>query len=166
MATLKITGVTCVKPSTGVAGYANNIIGAVTSAIGGSVGAAIGAASGPGAVLAAAGGGAAGAAVGSLISGVAESIGQDIRDELYIKVNGDKVWPTDADSYNVNSGDTVYPNYETSINGQLTVTLMEWDFIGDDNLGEHIFDRNSQSGVYMFFNPDEGDLYAVSVELS
>ena len=165
VATLKINQVRCVHPSTGVAGYAEGFIEIVSTTMGAALATLIFGVTGPGAVAAGLAGAAGGAVLGKGINEASKMIGQTIHDDLYILVNGKKIWP-DGDYQAINSGETVDVNYSTQFDGQITVTLMEHDTISyDDNLGEAVLDQNSQSDVYMFTNSEEGDVYSVSIEI-
>ncbi len=210
MAIYEIVSVTCISPSTGVGGYADGLIDAITvslgvaiggaiggavgtevgTAVGAAVGASFGGLTGPGAVAVVPAGVIAGAGVGAVVGGLAgtvggiatgaaggwfvgtalgeliDTLGQLIPDNLYIEVDGDKVWP--SDSYDsISAGDVVKPNVRDSFRNSITIKLKEWDVGPDDNLGELILTEQMMgvAQMYLLTNPDEGDVYQVTLSV-
>jgi hypothetical protein len=167
MANYQIVSVTCVTPSTGVSGIATAVITTISSALGGTIAGSLAALTGPGAVLAGAGGSVVGTLVGKGEGSLMEALGQMLPDNLYIMVDGKKVWPG-SKYQNINAGDKITPSIQGSFNHPIKVTLMEWDVFGDDNLGEFILNPSQTANglAYLVANPKEGDIYEVVVNIS
>lgn len=127
-----------------------------------------------GAVIGATIGGPLGSAIGLGVSAAvnegSEFIGQKIHDQVYVEADDDAIWPSGSGlltpTVNMNAGDFETPNVRISVGSSpTTIKLKEWDNIKDDTLGELVVSSASQSGVYMFANPDEGDVYAVTIQV-
>lgn len=171
MSKLKISQISCTTPSSGVSGVWNTIVSSVSSGVGAGVGAALGALTGPGAVLAtpagAVIGGAAGAVYGKLVKEIYKSIGQHLNDELYVTINGNKVWPSKDKYHSIKAGQVANVDYACDFNGSLIVALMDEDTGNpDDNLGQMVVTSTTTSGDYFFANPKEEDMYVVSLEIT
>ena len=181
MPTLTIGSIQCVTPSTGVAGWWEKAVNELGSVLGKVVGDSAATALDGVLDVATDGvaifltpleedagstiGGKVGGALASAANSLSKSIGQDIADQLYVKVNGKKIWPSDKD-HRIKANETVNVNYHTSFSTSIVVELMEWDMIKDDNLGQTTFTTSSQSGVYMFANSKEQDIYAVAIQIT
>lgn len=119
-----------------------------------------------GAFLGAVGGQVAKYAIGE-IDNISKSIGRKFPDELYITINGKKVWPTNEKYENFYTGDKKTLNLKRNLTTGVKVVLHEHDTISsDDNLGEYIFSGESESGEYMLSNPEEGDVYFLDVTIT
>lgn len=182
MANYEIVSVTCVSPSTGVGDFAKGLITMVSGVVGKKLGKTLGAEVGEALVAmtgpesvelipvgAAVGGfvGAeigkeAGKLVGEGIGELLDTLGQMLPDNLYIEVDGHKVWPSDSFD-NISSDEVVKPSVRGSFNSPITIKLKEWDVGRDDNLGELTLDprKKGVGQLYLFANPDEGDMYEV-----
>jgi hypothetical protein len=168
MATYELVSVTCITPSTGVSGFATNVITAIYGAVGGAVAGALSVMTGPGAIFIGAIGSVAGSIVGMGVGSLLEELGQILPDSLYIEVNRQKVWPTDEQARNINSGDIIKLFIRGEFNSHITITLKEWDVVGDDNLGEFIINPETTGNdlCYLVANPQEGDIYEVILNIS
>ena len=166
-ATLKLNSVRAGTVSTGVDSRITNVIGEIikkateyglpvaAGAIGGSGGAFVGAAGGQVASLAA-----------DKIGSIASSIGQKLPDELYIKVNGEKVWPG-GKYQDIKTGQQTDLNVTRNFTNEAKVVLWEYDTVSsDDNLGEQTFKPDSKSGEYMLYNTEEGSAYFLNVSVT
>jgi hypothetical protein len=167
MATYQFVSVTCITPSTGVSGFATNVITAIYAAVGGGVGAALGALVGPGAIFLGAVGSVAGTIWGQGIGSFLESAGQMAPDNLYIEVNHQKVWPTDGTYESIWPGESKTPSITGQFDHHITITLKEWDVLGDDNLGEFIINPGTTGNglAYLVANSQEGDVYEVVLNI-
>jgi hypothetical protein len=170
-ATLTLNSVTAASVSTGVDSQITNVIGQVIRK-GAEYGLplATGAIAGPGgAFLGAAGGQVISFAVDK-ITPIASAIGQKFPDELYIKVDGNKVWPTPNPTpkyQDIKRGQKIDLNITKNFTREASVVLWEYDTIGsDDNLGQQTFMPDSKSGEYMLFNKDEGSIYFLNVSVT
>lgn len=174
--TLTIKNIKCNSPSTGVGGLARTAITASTTALfaagAAGVAASIGAATGPGAVAlgvgAAAVGAGAGVVVGDALNSAVSDFGKDTSDDVYIKVNGKKVWPVGSKYEGMRKNDKRSVNVTVPLDRDIQVTIMEWDLIEDDNLGENSYSKNESDGyrTELYFNKDEDDIYTVELEIA
>jgi hypothetical protein len=99
------------------------------------------------------------------LDSIANSIGQKYPDELYITVNGEKVWPS-GKYEDIKSGEKKDLNLTKNFTTEAKVVLWEYDTVSsDDKLGEQTFKLDSNSGEYMLYNTDEGDVYFLDVEV-
>lgn len=167
MSTLTIVSVKCIKPSSGIDGTALSIFGAIGGAIGGA--AAVAGATVTGGLLIGATGV---AAVGGASAGVTLINGLDHffagADDLYIKVNGSKVWPS-GKYKDINSQQTKDVEYSLPLNSQVTIQLWEYDTISsDDLLGYLTLGSDHQSGnfTYLVQNRDEGSIYEINIRIA
>lgn len=168
MATYQFVSVTCITPSTGVSGIATQVITAIGSVAGGAVAGSLTALTGPGAIFVGKLGSIAGGILGDLGGSFLEWIGQRLPDNLYIEVDRQKVWPTNAKYENIKAGETERPSIKGQFNGPIRITLKEWDVFGDDNLGEFIISPGITGNnlTYLVANPKEGDVYEVVLNVS
>jgi hypothetical protein len=168
MATYQFVSVTCITPSTGVSGFATNVISAIGGAVGGAVAGTLTVMTGPGAVFAGAAGSVVGGIVGTGVGSGLESLGQLLPDNLYIEVNRQKVWPTNSKYEDIYAGQVKTPSIQGEFNSPINITLKEWDVFGDDNLGEFIISPGMTGNglAYLVANPQEGDVYEVVLNIS
>ena len=166
-ATLRLNSVRAASVSTGVDSSITNVIGSVIKkAAEYGLPVATGAIGGPGgAFLGAAGGQAISFAVDK-ITPLANAIGNKFPDELYIKVDGQKIWPG-GKYQDIKRGQNIDLNVAKNFTKEAQVVLWEYDTIGsDDNLGQQTFNANSQSGEYMLYNTEEGSIYFLNVSVT
>ncbi len=169
MATYQFVSITCVTPSTGVSGIATGVITAISSALGATIGGSLAALTGPGAVFVGPAG-AAGSVVGTLVGkgagSLLESISQTFADNLYIEVDGKKVYPS-GKYQDINAGDKITPSIQGEFDHPTKITLKEWDVLGDDNLGEFLISPTQKGSgfAYLVANPKEGDVYEVVLNI-
>jgi hypothetical protein len=97
-----------------------------------------------------------------------ESLGQLFPDNLYIEVDGRKVWPTNSKYEDIKAGGKITPSIKGEFNHPTKITLKEWDVFGDDNLGEFIINPAiiGNGLTYLVANPKEGDVYEVVLNIS
>jgi len=165
-----IKAVKCVKPSTGVAGWVNDMIaglaGAAASMV--SAGACIGTDGSACAVIAAG----AAASMSKITQTAANNEELDIGrvwpgsdDDLYIKMGGTKVWPAGTD-HDIGSQEIVYLNIFKY--GRPNICLMERDtWSRDDNMGcadTHHLNPGHLSLIIV--SKAEGSIYIVEVQIS
>ena len=83
-------------------------------------------------------------------------------DDLYIKVNGSKIWPGDRYS-SIDVGDLLEVNYSGKLDKDATISLWEWDLISDDDLGSATISKNLAPGAYTatVISTSEGSSYEV-----
>jgi len=168
-----LKAVRCVKPSTGVDGWVNDMVGglaAVAIATAGA-GACVGTAGAACAVIAAGAGASMGVITQTAVdNGVLASIGSVFPgsdDDLYITMDGTKVWPSYSD-HGIGSQETVYPNIFR--NGRPTICLMERDsgwWSSDDNMGcadTHSLKPGHVSLIIV--SKEEGSSYIVELQIS
>ena len=120
----------------------------------------------PGAGLAA--GGVIGAGLSELAVNLSNKIGRSFPDNLYIQVDGEKVWPADSKSHDVKAGDRVVVGFKFDLAAISTVSLRERDVIlSDDYLFEFQVSPHSVSGLYAQKEPtrEKGCMYVVDVEI-
>jgi hypothetical protein len=167
MATYQFVSVTCITPSTGVSGIATGVIKAVSGALGGAIAGSLTILTGPGAVFVGAAGSVAGSILGMGVGSLLESVGKLFPDNLYILVDGTKVWP-DRKYEDIKGGGKITPSIKGEFNNPIKITLMEWDVFGDDNLGEFIINPETKGNglTYLVANPKEGDVYEVVLNIS
>jgi hypothetical protein len=74
-------------------------------------------------------------------------------DDLYIRVDGSKIWPADVESATINSGDTVQIFASLDLSGQSFVTLheLDGDFV-DPTDGE---DDDDLPGSFMIIEAED-----------
>ena len=166
MSILSIVSVKCIKPSSGIDGIAQSIFGAIGAAIGGA--AAVAGATVTGGLLIGATGV---AAVGGASAGVTLINGLDHffagADELYIKVNGSKIWPS-GKYKDINSQQTKDVGYNLPLERTVTIQLWEYDTISsDDLLGYLTLGSDHQTGnfTYLVHNPNEGSIYEINIRI-
>jgi hypothetical protein len=168
MATYQFVSVTCITPSTGVSGIATKVISTIGSVVGESVAGSLSTLIGPGATFIGGEGSVAGGILGTGVGNLLGSLGQMLPDNLYIEVDHQKVWPTNAKYEDIKAGETITPSIEGQFNSPIKITLKEWDLIGDDNLGEFIINPATTGNglTYLVANPKEGDVYEVVLNIS
>jgi hypothetical protein len=168
--TLTIVSVKCIKPSSGISDVARGIFGAIGAAAAAGV-AVAGLATGAGVVLiaaAAAGGAAGGAGAGvSVIEGLDHFFAG--ADDLYVKVDGKKIWPDSGKYKEINSQQTKELGYSFQMpqNGT-TIELWDYDSVSsDDKVGYLNIPQDHQSGyfTYAVSNPDEGSIYEITIRI-
>jgi hypothetical protein len=160
MKSLTIVSVKCIKPSSGIDSVAQSIFGVIGGAIGAR--AAVGTTSG-GLLTAAS----AGASTGvSVINGLDHFFAG--ADELYIRVNGSKVWPS-GKYKDINSQQTKEVGHTLPLEGNVKIQLWEYDVISaDDLLGYLELGQDHQTGsfTYLVQNPGEGSIYEINIKIS
>ena len=168
MATYQFVSVTCITPSTGISGIATKVISTIDSVVGGAAAGSLNALTGPGAVFIGGAGSVAGSIVGTGVESLLQSLGQLRPDNLYIEVDRQKVWPTNAKYEDIRGGETKTPSLKGQFNSPIRITLKEWDVFGDDNLGEFIINPATTGNglTYLVANPKEGDVYEVVLNIS
>ena len=168
MATYQFVSVICITPSTGVSGIATRVISTISSQVGGAIAGSLTALTGPGAVFVGAAGSVAGSILGTGVGSLIESLGSLFPDNLYIEVDGSKVWPNNSKYENIKAGGKVTPSIRGEFNHPIKITLKEWDVFGDDNLGEFIINPaiTGNGLTYLVANPKEGDVYEVVLNIS
>ena len=167
MKSLTIVSVKCIKPSSGIDSVAQSIFGVIGGAIGGAA-AVVGATVSGGLLIAATGlATAAGASTGvSVINGLDHFFAG--ADELYIKVNGSKVWPS-GKYKDINSQQTKEVGHTLPLEGNVKIQLWEYDVISaDDLLGYLELGQDHQTGsfTYLVQNPGEGSIYEINIKIS
>ncbi len=168
MATYQFVSVISITPSTGVSGIATKVISVISSVLGGAIAGSLTALTGPGAVFVGAAGSVVGTILGTGIGSLLESLSQLFPDNLYIEVDGKKVWPTNSKYENIKAGGKITPSIKGEFNHPIKITLKEWDVFGDDNLGEFIINPEIKGNglTYLVANPKEGDVYEVVLNIS
>jgi len=167
-----LKAVKCIKPSTGVDPFVNSLVTPLTAVAAATAGAGICFASaGSACAIIAAG---AGAAINQVMkTGVANGLPAQIGslfpgsdDDLYILMNGKKVWPSGSD-YDMGSRDIAYPNIEKP--GRPSICLMEKDsgwFSSDDDMGCAITDKIKPGHVSVLVQSNkEGSVYILELEV-
>ena len=111
--------------------------------------------------------GASGGESASLIDSIANTIPQKFPDELYIKVDGVKVWPS-GKYQDIKAGQKIDLNLASrNFRNEAKVVLFDYDTVSsDDNLGEQTFKPDSQSGEYMLYNKENGSVYFLNVSVT
>jgi hypothetical protein len=161
---LTIKSVKCIRPSSGIDDTTRAIFGTVGGIAAGGV--AIAGATVTGGALA----GAVGLAIVSGASGgvtVANALDHVFAgsDDLYIKVNGGKVWPSDGD-VDINSQQQKDVNISVNFMGKVTIELMDYDSASnDDSLGYMTIDTTNMTAPiedrWIVQNAEEGSMYEV-----
>ncbi len=170
-ATLKINSVTAASVSTGVdSGITYAIQDIINQGVQIGLPIAGTAIAGPGGAFLGAAGSKLVSLASSKITSMAEKIGQKFPDELYINIDGKKVWPTPNPKpkyQEIKRGEKIDLNLTTNFTKEANVVLWEYDTIGsDDNLGQQTFKTDSPSGEYMLFSKDEGSVYFLNVSVT
>lgn len=167
MKMLTIVSVKCIKPSSGIDSIAQSIFGIIGGAISGTATFVAGAVSG-GLLIAATGV----AAAGGASAGVAVINGLDHffagTDELYIKVNGSRVWPS-GKYKDINSQQTKEVGHTLPLGGKVTIQLWEYDVVSADDLLGYLElggDHQTGSFTYLVQNRDEGSIYEINIKIS
>jgi len=162
-----IRSVRCISPSSGI----NNVSRSVAAAIGATVGV----------VTATVATGASGgvligtygiAIVGGASTGVAAINGLDGvfsgTDDLYVRVGGNKVWPSGSRSTEVRSQQTVMLNHTTPLTRPTPIELMEYDSVSDDDSLGTLMLRPEQlplpGGRQWVVSGVDGSSYEISIE--
>jgi len=170
---VRLKAVKCIKPSTGVSGWVNDMVGGLaTVAIAtAGAGACIGSAGAACGIIATGAGAAMGLVTDAAIkNGVVATIGKQFPgsdDDLYITMGGRKVWPSYSD-HDIGSQETVYPNIFRT--GRPNICLMERDsgwFSSDDSLGCANTHKIKPGHVaLMIASKKEGSVYVVEIEVT
>lgn len=175
---LTIKSVTCVQTSSGIVG--DGIIAAIGALAGGAVGATVGVATtvGSAGTLALAGatafvtGAGVGAGLSVKIKDLITSV-IDLEDDLYIKAGTGKIFPK-GDDIGIKSGQTIQVNKTILLGippgmkfGQVMITLMEKDLLGDDHLHSVAFSLLADGSVTVENRTKEssGSIYLIDFEL-
>jgi len=94
------------------------------------------------------------------------------KDNLVINVNGQKVFPTSGQYFDIKAGETIRPNVRFDFDGKARIQLIEYDWGSDnDNLGWiDIVDDVSPGQDYrvneaIVFSKEEGDVYYVTYKV-
>lgn len=167
---IKITvkAVKCIKPSSGL-DEEYKILSGIVGGLVGEAASVVGTAATGGLLIATiAFGGVAGAYSGY---GYAEKTDKYFSgtDDLYIKLDGKKVWPKDSDAYSIESQKEVHPEISinlTSFKTKATITLWDRDSVSnDDELGYLTFHNDHKLGTYMYCveSKTHGSMYFVTV---
>ena len=81
-------------------------------------------------------------------------------DEIFLRMNGNKIWPEKDDYYSIKEGHEVFVNHSISYNEDITIELMEHDsdpsphdLLGSvafniDSLGHIVAQANGDGGSY------------------
>jgi hypothetical protein len=171
--TLTIHSVKCISPARGI----DNVTRAAFGTLGAIAGAGVivaGAKVTGGAFLAvAASAGISGASVASqairgleLLDGILSGT-----DDLYIKVNNQKVWPESQDMDFV-AEQMMQLDLRVPFTGNLKIELMEYDSgSGDDSLGTAFIDTTAMTGTFgpeqlMIFREAEGSIYELFISVA
>jgi hypothetical protein len=174
---IKLTQVKCVRTSSGT-GSAVPILSTVAGGIvGGTVGTVAGVALATASggtlvaigVAAGVGGASGGAALGAEFFKIVNGIFDGSDDDLYIKVNGEKIWPTSGKCKDVGSQDTITVNYDLPLVDPCRIELFDYDTISsDDSLGYLNVPANHSPGPFMYLveNEDEGSAYQIWLDIS
>jgi hypothetical protein len=168
MATYSFVSITCITPSTGESSIATGVITAISSSLGAVVAGSLAALTGPGAIAVGVGGSVVGTLVGKGAGSVLTQIGQTFPDNLYVQVDGKKVWPS-AKYKDINAGEIITPSIRGEFNHPIKITLIDFDLMSsDDNLGEFVINPEPKVNGFAFLvaNPKEGDVYEVVVNIS
>ncbi|MTJ22546.1 hypothetical protein FJR06_14955 [Dolichospermum sp. UHCC 0352] len=167
MKSLTIVSVKCIKPSSGIDSIAQSLFGLIGGAIAGTATFVAGAASG-GLLIAATGV----AAAGGASAGVAVINGLDYffagADELYIRVNGSKVWPS-GKYKDMMSQQTKEVGHTLPLNDKVKIQLWEYDTISSDDLLGYLdlgADHQTGSFTYLVQNQYEGSIYEINIKIS
>jgi hypothetical protein len=178
--TLTIGEIKCISPSSGYGGLAKAVVNTSFGAVFGTLGAVAGAPgvlTGPGAapiIVATAGAGAAlGIAIGEAVNAVANDIGSGTKDDVCIRINGAKVWPSNKDGrVEMKSDDHEAVDFVAPFQDDLKITILDKDWLlwvsaidrVQDILGEMVFTpKASASSTYFFYNADEGSSYVLEI---
>ena len=166
-ATLKLNSVRAELVSTGVDPAITNVVKEIVKKAGEyGLPVAAGAIGGPGGAFIGAAGGQVVSLAANKLDSIANSIGQKSPDELYIKVNGEKVWPG-GKYQDIKTGQNIDLNVTRNFTNEAQVGLWEYDTVSsDDNLGEQTFKPDSKSGEYMLYNTEEGSVYILNVSVT
>ncbi len=146
---VEILSVKCISPSSGLSSdgmFAAEIAGTVIGAVAGTGIAVVSGGSGSaavplGMVLGAGGGVAAAYGLDKTVAGDA--------DDLFIKVNDKKVWPSGKDSKSIESQQTRNVRRTHSSTNDMKIKLREYDSMsGNDRLGSYTVRYGQESGYY------------------
>jgi hypothetical protein len=107
-------------------------------------------------------------------SAVAVHVGKSQADDVYLRINGDKVWPfTKHGKHDMNPTTVVEVNFVTPFDGPVTVQVFDKDYpfwvfdtksVAHDVLGEGVFTPGvSNSQIFLFCNADEGSAYLAEI---
>jgi Fascin domain len=161
---LTIKSVKCIRPSSGIDDTTRAVFGTIGGIAAGGVAIAGTTVTG-GALL-----GAVSLAVISGSSGgvtLANTLGHCFSgsDDLYIKVNGGKVWPSDGD-VDIDSQQQKDVNVSVNFTGKVTIELMDYDSASnDDSLGYMTIDTSNMTAPiedrWIVQNAEEGSLYEI-----
>jgi len=167
MKSLTIVSVKCIKPSSGIDSVAQGVFGVIGGVIGGAGAAASATVSG-GLLVAVTGLAAAtGANVGVFVIDKLDHFFAGA-DDLYITVNGSKVWPS-GKYKDINSQQTKEVGHTLPLEGKVKIQLWEYDVVSaDDLLGYLELGQDHQTGsfTYLLPNPDEGSIYEINIKIS
>src|ERR687886_366289 len=166
--TLTLVSVKCIKPSSGIDDFAKGIFGTIGAVAGGA--AAVAGATVSGGLLFSATGV---AAVGGAGAGVAVIEGLDHffagADDLYVKVDGKKIWPDSGKYKGINSQQTKEIGYSFQMPKNVTtIELWEYDSVSsDDKLGYLTIPESHPTGyfTYAVSNSDEGSVYEINIQI-
>ena len=96
-------------------------------------------------------------------------------DDVYIKINGNKVWPRDKDEHDMGKSDVTDVNINAAIDRDLTLSIMERDATlwlvsgGHDTLGEVTLRKDDirlKSDLYFFYSLEERSAYLLDIIIS
>ena len=166
---LTIVSVKCIRPSAGIDGVARTLFGAIGAVAGGAVAMAGTVASGGLLIASTAAATYGGASAGVVaIDGLANVFGGE--DELYLKANGNKLWPgEDMDGVAIKSQQTIDMGLTVSLVDDMRIDLMEYDYAsGDDHMGYEIIKPAHQNGdfTYLITHEGEGSIYNLNIRVS
>ncbi|MBD2598314.1 hypothetical protein H6G74_28895 [Nostoc spongiaeforme FACHB-130] len=91
-----------------------------------------------------------------------ESSGSE--DEIYLKINGKKVWP-DGNYENIKQGQRLDINYSEDIRGDVTVELWEYDDISPDDLLGSVTANEYTLGTHTGHGNGDGGRYEINYEV-
>lgn len=104
-----------------------------------------------------------GAAITAAATATAKEVGTGTPDQLYIKVNNDKIWPSFAYAA-IEGRDTVQIGYQCRLDATKSISLWEYDTVSsDDNFGELPIGPQTTSQIALVGNADEGSAYSIQL---
>lgn len=166
----------CLEPSTGTSNVVNDVFEAIGAVAGGVLGGAAGAVATTvtgGALILITGASAvagvgAGEAVAEQIVNLTKKVGSLFPDNLYIKLNDKKVWPSGSDYKDVDAQKVITITDVSSTTFPITLTLMEWDYFSDDLLAEIQVTKDASLGTttLVIANKDENSIYEINYSIT
>ncbi|ACA17602.1 hypothetical protein M446_3196 [Methylobacterium sp. 4-46] len=159
---LQVTAIKCIKPSEPVASGPPAFFLAVlggAAALAVTVGTA-----GTGAIVLSVAGGAIGGLAGAAsIYPELNKIFDGLPDDVFLSVNGNKVWPQNQNCVSMKSQERKEVNMMFQMTDEMKLEIYDWDVIRNDVLGSRTFhkSRPEDIGGFIMFGNNEGALYEV-----